>query len=97
MRGLAIALHLVEMIGNAINFDGRFLDCLGRTIRRLSRLIRGGLCLCRRLLGLFGGMLSLGGGGFGLLGLLLVVRGASGDRNRENQKRQRGKKLAHQL
>ena len=87
MRGLAIALHLIEMIGNAINFDGSLLDCLGRAICRLSRLVRGGLRICRRLFGLLGGMLSLGRGGFSLLGLLLVVRRASSDRNRENQKR----------
>ncbi len=97
MRGLAIALHLIEMVGDSIDFDGRLLDGLGRAIRRLSRLVRGGLRICCRFFGLLCGMLSVGGGGFSLLGLLLVVRGASGDRNPENQKRQCGKKSAHQL
>ena len=96
-RGLAIARHLIEMVGDAINFDGRLLDRLGRAIRGLSRFVRGGLSLCRRFFCLLCRLLSLGGCGFGLLGLLLVVRGASRDRNRENQKRQRGKKSAHEL
>jgi hypothetical protein len=96
-RGLAIARHLIEMIGDAINFDSRLLDCLGRAICGLRSFVRGGLRLCRRLLGLLGGLLSLGGCGFGLLGLLIVVRRTSWDRNRENQKRQGGKNSAHQL
>jgi len=96
-RGLAIALHLIEMVGDPINFDGRFLDCLGRTIRGLSRFVRGGLSICRGLFGLLGGLLSLGGCGFCLLGLLIVVRRTSCDRNRENHKWQCGKKSAHQL
>jgi len=95
--GLAIARHLIKMVSDAINFDGRLLDCLGRAICGLSRFVRGGLRLCRRLFGLLRSLLSLGGGGFGLLGLLIVVRGTSCDRNREDQKRQRGKKSAHQL
>ncbi len=96
-RGLAIALHLIEMVGDAINFDGRLLDCLGRAIGGLRRFVRGGLRLCRRFFGLLGGLLSLGGCGFGLPGLLIVVRCTSRDRNRENQKRQHGKKSAHRL
>ena len=97
VRGLAIALHLIEMIGNAINFDGRFLHGLGRAIGRFGRLVGGGLRLCRRFLGLLSGLLSLGRCGFGLLGSLIVMRGTSRDRNRENQKWQRGMNSAHQL
>ena len=96
-RSLAIALHLIEMVGDAINFDGRLLDCLGRAICGLRRFVRGGLRLCRRFFGLLGGLLSLGGCGFGLPSLLIVVRRTSRDRNRENQKWQHGKKSAHQL
>jgi len=96
-RGFSIASHLIEMIGDAINFDGRLLDCLRRAICGLSCFVRGGLRLCRRFFRLLGGLLSLGGCGFSLLGLLIVVRRTSCDRNRENQKRQRGKKSAHQL
>ena len=96
-RSLALALHLIEMVGDAINFDGRLLDCLGRAIGGLRRFVRGGLRLCRRFFGLLCCLLSLGSSGFGLPGLLLVVRRTSCDRNRENQKRQHGKKSAHQL
>ncbi len=96
-RSLALALHLIEMVGDTINFDRRLLDCLGRAIGGLRRFVCSGLRLCRRLFGLLGSFLSLGGCGFGLPGLLLVVRRTSCDRNRENQKRQHGKKSAHQL
>jgi hypothetical protein len=96
-RGLAIARHLIKMVGDAIDFDGRFLDCLGRAICGVRRFVSGGLRLCRRFFGLLGGLLSLGGCGFGLLGLLLVARGTSRDRNHENQNRQREENSAHQL
>ncbi len=96
-RGLAIARHLIEMVGDAINFDGRLLYRLGRAIRSLSRFVSGGLRFCRRFFCLLCRLLSLGGCGLGLLGLLIVARGTSRDRNRENQKRQREENSAHQL
>ena len=94
-RGLAIALHLIQMVGDAIDFDGRLLHRLGRAIRGLSRFVGGGLRLCRGLFGLRCRLLSLGGRGFRLLSLLLVA--ASRDRYREDEDRQCGKISAHRL
>ncbi len=84
-RGLTIARHLLEMIGYAVDLDGRILDRFGRTICSLGSFVRGGLRLCRGLFGVLCRSLSLGRGCFGLLGLLLVARRTSGARNRQNQ------------
>ncbi len=86
-RGLAIPRHLLEMIRDAVDLDGRLLDCFGRTIRSLGRFVRRGLRLRRGLFGVLRCSLSLGGRSLGLLGLLLVA--ASRDRDRENHYRQR--------
>lgn len=82
-RGFAIARHLIEMIGDAVDLDGRLLDCLGRAICGLCRFVRGGLRLCRRLFGVLCSLLSLCGGGFSLLSLLIVA--ASSERDRESK------------
>ena len=60
-------LHLIEMIGDAVDFNGRLLDRLGRAIRGLGRFVGGGLRLGGVLFGLLGRLLCLGGRGFGLL------------------------------
>jgi len=86
--GFAIALHLIEMIGDAIDLRRRILNSLGRAIRGLGRFVRCRLRLCRSLFGMLGGSLSLGSRGFGLLGLLLVARRASRKRKSESQREQ---------
>lgn len=73
-RGFAIALHLIDMIGDAVDFNGRLLDCLGRAIRRLGSFVRGCLRLGGVLFRLFCRLLCLGCRGFRLLGLLLASR-----------------------
>jgi hypothetical protein len=94
-RGFAVSCHLVEMIRDAIDFNSRLLNCLGRAICGFGRFVSGGLSLGSGLFGVFGSLLCLGGGSFGLLRLLLVVRRTSGDRDRENHDRQSGEKSAH--
>ncbi len=91
----AVAYHLINMIGDAIDLPRRIFDSLGRAIRGLRRFVGRDLRLCRGLFGVLGGLLSLGGGGFGLLGPLLVARCASRDRDRKNQKRQPVKQSSH--
>ena len=93
--GFPVSRHLIEMIGDAVDFNGRLLNCLGRAIRGFSRFVSGGLSLGSGLFGMLGSLLCLGGGSFGLLRLLLVVRRTSGDRDRENHDRQCGEKSAH--
>ena len=94
-RGFPVSLHLIEMIGDAVDFNGRILNSLGRAICGLGRLVRGGLSLGSGLFGVFGGLLCLGGRSFRLLRLLLVVRRASCERDRENQDWQSRKKSFH--
>jgi len=94
-RGFAVSLHLIEMIGDAVDLDGRILNSLGRAICGLGRLVRGGLSLGSGLFGVFGGLLCLGGRSFRLLRLLLVVRRASRECDRENQDWQGRKKSFH--
>jgi hypothetical protein len=77
MSGFAVAFHLIEMIGNAVDFNSRLLNRLGRAIRGLGRFVRGDLRLGRGLLGVLGSFLGVVGGGLGPLGRLLVVRCAS--------------------
>ena len=91
----AVSLHLIEMIGDAVDFPGRVFNGPGRAICGLGRFVCGLGCLGRRLFGARGGFIGLGCRGFGLLGLLLALRRASGDRDREDQDRQSGKKSAH--
>ena len=86
--GLAIALHPIEVIGDAIDFCRRILNSLGRAIRGLGRFVRCRLRLCRRLFGMLGGSLSLGRRRFGLGSLLLVARRASRKRKGERQRKQ---------
>ena len=45
--GLAIALHLIDMIGDAIDFRRRILNRLGRAIGGLGRFVRCRLRLLR--------------------------------------------------
>ena len=71
--GLAVAYHLIKMIGDSIDLHGRVFDRFRRAIRGLSSLVGGDLRLLRGLFGMLGGLLSLGRGGFRLLGLLFVV------------------------
>jgi len=92
---LAVAYHLIDMIGDAIDLPGRIFDRFGSAICGLSSLVGRDLCLLRGLFGMLGGLLSLGGRSFRLLGLLLVARRTSGDRGRENHDRQREEKSAH--
>jgi len=87
-RGLAIALHLIEMIGDAIDLCRRILNSLGRAIGCLGRFVRCRLRLRRSLFGVLGGSLSLCRRRFGLLGLLLVGRRASRKRESESQRKQ---------
>ena len=94
-RGFPVSCHLVEMIRDAVDFNGRLLNCLGRAICGFGRFVSGGLSLGSGLFGMLGGLLSLGGGSFGLLRLLLVVRRTSCDRDREKHDRQSGKQSAH--
>ncbi len=93
--GFAVSRHLIEMIGDAVDFNGRLLNCLGRTICGFGRFVRGRLSLGSGLFGVLRGLLCLGGGSFGLLRLLLVVRRASCERDRENQDWQVREKSFH--
>ena len=88
MPSLVITLHLLEMVGDAVDLPGRILNGLGRAIGRLGRLVCGGLRLGRRLLGVLRSFLSLGGGGFSLLSLLLVMRRAPCKRDRKSNRHQ---------
>ena len=81
MRGLVVALHLIEMVGDAVDFNGRVLNRLGRAIRSLGRFVGGGLRLRRGLFGMLGRLLRLGRRGFRLLRLLLVLPRASARRD----------------
>ena len=87
VSGLVIALHLIEMVRDAVDFFRRILDRQDRAICRFGRFVCGSLRLCRGLFGMSCRGLRLGRGGFSLLGLLLVVRGASRDRNSEHENR----------
>jgi hypothetical protein len=91
--GLAVAYHLINMIGDAIDFAGRIFDRFRRAICGLSSLVGRELRLSGGLFSMLSGPLSLGGRGFRLLGLLLVT--ASDDRDRENHDRQCEEKSAH--
>ncbi len=92
---LAVAYHLIKMIGDAIDLPGRIFDRFRRAICSLSSLVGRDLRLLRGLFGVLGSLLSLGGRGFRLLGLLLVARRTSGDRDRQHHNRQCGEKSAH--
>ena len=94
-RSLAVSCHLVEMVRDAVDFNGRLLNCLGRAVCGFGRFVSGGLSLGSGLFGMLGGLLGLGGGSFGLLRLLLVVRRTSGNRDCENHDRQCGEISAH--
>jgi hypothetical protein len=86
VSGFAVAFHLIEMIGDAVDFNRRLLNGLGRAIRGLSRFVRGDLRLGRGLLGVLGGFLGVVGGSLGLLGPLLVVRCASHENESESDR-----------
>jgi hypothetical protein len=94
-RGFPVSRHLIEMIRDAVDFNGRLLNRLGRAICGFGRFVRGGLSLGSGLFGVLRGLLCLGSGSFGLLRLLLVARRASCERDRENQDWQGGKKSSH--
>ena len=94
-RCFAVSRHLIEMIRDAVDFNGRLLNRLGRAICGFGRFVRGGLSLGSGLFGVLRGLLCLGGGSFGLLRLLLVVRRASCECDRENQDWQGGRKSSH--
>jgi len=86
MSGFAVALHLIDVVTDAIDLNGRLLDGLRRPIRSFRCFVGGDLRLGGVLFSLFGGLLSLGGRCFGLLSPLIVVRRAprNGDRQDEN-------------
>ena len=92
---IAIAYHLIYVIGDAVDFPGRVFDGLGRTICGLRRFVGRDLRLICGLLSVLSGCLSLGGGGFRLLSLLFVARRTSDESDRENEHRQLGEKSAH--
>ena len=94
-RGFAVSRHLIEMIGDAVDLDGRILNCLGRAICGFGRFVRGGLSLGSGLFGVLRRLLCLGGSSFRLLRLLLVVRRASRECDRENQDWQVREKSFH--
>jgi len=71
--GFVITLHLIEMVGDAVDFPGRVFDGFGRAICSLGRFVCGVLRLGRGPFGARSGFLGLGGRGFGLLCLLLVA------------------------
>jgi len=77
VSGFAVAFHLIQMIGDPVDFNRRLLNGLGRAIRGLGRFVCGDLRLGRGLLGVLGGFLGVVGGGLGSLCRLLVVRCAS--------------------
>jgi len=83
--GFAIALHLIEMIGDPIDLHGCVFDRLVGAVRGLGRFVRGVERLCGCLLGARGGLLCARGRSLSLLGLLLVMRRASREREDENQ------------
>src|ERR1700689_4684420 len=96
MSRLAVPFHQIEMVADAIDFLGRVLDCSSGPVRGLGRFVRCGLRLGGRLFCVLRRLLSLGGGSFGLLRLLVIVRRASDERDREHKDRQREEKSAHQ-
>ena len=85
-RGLAILVHLIEMVGDPIYFRGRIFDRLGRAVRSLGGFVRGVGCLRGRLFRARSRLLRLRGGSLRLLSLLLVMRRASRDREDDNQR-----------
>ena len=82
---LVVALHLIEMVGDAIDLPGRILHGQDSAIRGLGRIVRGGLRLSSGLLGMSCRLLRLRRRRFRLLGLLLVMRCAPRDRNSEQE------------
>lgn len=97
MSGFAVAFHLIQMIGDAVDLNSRVLDGLGRAIRGLGRFVGGSLRLGRGLLGVLGGFLGVVGGSLSLLGRLLVMRCASSqnESERDYEDGQEGKISAH--
>ena len=85
--GFAIAGHLIEVVGDSIDFLGRIVDRRGCAIRGLGRFVRGVERLSRCDFRARGGLLRSRGGGFGLCGLLLGVRCASGERDRQRNEK----------
>ena len=71
-RRFAVALHLIEAVGDAVDFPGRLFNRRCRAIRRLGRFVCGVERFGSGRFGALGGGLGLGGSGFGLLGLLLA-------------------------
>jgi len=69
-RRFAFALHLIEAVGDAVDFPGRLFNGRCRAICGLGRFVCGVERFGRGRFGALGGGLGLGGSGFGLLGLL---------------------------
>jgi hypothetical protein len=69
----AVSFHLIEMIGDAVDFPGRIFNGPGRAICRLGRFVCGVERFGRGLFGVRGGLIRLGCRGFSLLGLLLAL------------------------
>jgi hypothetical protein len=57
--GAAITIDLIEVIGDAVDLDGRRVNVLARLVGRGSSRIRGCLRLACSLLGVLGPCLSL--------------------------------------
>ena len=66
--GFAILSHLIEMVGDAIDFLGRIVDRRSCAIGGLGRLVRGVERLSGRGFRARSGLLRSRGGGFGLFG-----------------------------
>jgi hypothetical protein len=47
VSGFAVAFHLIQVIGDAVDLNRRVLNGLGRTICRLGRFVGGRLRLGR--------------------------------------------------
>jgi hypothetical protein len=81
-RGFAILSHLIEMVGDPIDFLCRIVDRRSCAVGGLGRLVSCVERLRGRSFRARGGLLRSRGGGFGLLGLLLGMRCASRERKR---------------
>lgn len=91
----ALALHLIQVIGDTVDFAGCVLDGGGRALGRFGRFGCSVQRLGRGLFGARGGFLSLRGRSLGLGSLLLARRRASGHSDRKDQNRQYGRPAAH--
>ncbi len=78
------------MVGDSIDFLGRIVDRRGCAIGGLGRLVRGVERLSGRGFRARCGLLRSRGGSFGLFGLLLGMRSASRERERQCGRNEKG-------